>query len=105
MPWSNSRPKHKTAERGYDKTHQKAREFAASVHKPTDPCARCGHKLGPMGPWLHYDHNDARSGYLGFSHGRYPCLVCGKRCNLRAGAKAGRRVQQVRKRRIVVDRW
>jgi hypothetical protein len=29
---------------------------------------------------LHYDHNEARTGYLGFSHGR---------CNMLAGARRG----------------
>jgi hypothetical protein len=32
-----------------------------------------------MGPWLHYDHNEA-GGYLGFSHAH---------CNNRAGAIKG----------------
>jgi hypothetical protein len=51
-----------------------------------------------MGPWLHYDHNDARSGYLGFSHGDYPCPICGHRCNRRAGAL---KAQQVFKGTVV----
>ncbi len=33
--------------------HQKARKTWAARHRPTDPCARCGQPLGPMGPWLH----------------------------------------------------
>jgi hypothetical protein len=38
-----------------------------------------------------------RSGYLGFAH---------KDCNLRAGAKKGRRIQKAGKsKRVVLDRW
>lgn len=116
MPWSRSRPKASTAGRGYGRSHERARAAAALIHSPTDPCVRCGHALGPMGPWLHFDHNDARTGYLGFSHGR-PCQVCGQRCNLKAGAQKGRRLQRrdgvasnakqqnVPTVRVVVDRW
>src|SRR5215207_11145092 len=86
MPWADARPRYSTAARGYGKQHEKARRAAAMVHQPTDPCARCDHPLGPMGPWLHYDHNDARTGYLGFSHGRIPCPICGRKCNLSDGA-------------------
>lgn len=75
----------------YDGRHQRARKAAAEHHDASDPCARCGHALGPMGPWLHYDHDQARTGYLGFSHGSRPCPVCGKRCNIRAGAIEGNR--------------
>ena len=104
MPWSDSRPKSSSTARGYGKLHREAREAYAQVHRVTDPCVRCGHPLGPMGPWLHLDHNSARTGYLGFSHGSYPCPWCGRRCNLRAGAQAGRRKQR-KIRRVVVDRW
>lgn len=72
----------------YDRRHQIAREAAARRHTPDDPCARCWHPLGPMGPHLHYDH-DEHGGYLGFSHGTEPCPVCGQKCNLRAGAIKG----------------
>lgn len=41
-----------------------------------------------MGRWLHYDHNDDGTGYLGFAHGA-PCPHCGIRCNTRAGAVEG----------------
>ncbi|MDP9459611.1 MAG: hypothetical protein M3Q22_04920 [Actinomycetota bacterium] len=47
-----------------------------------------------MGPWLHYDHNRTRTGYLGFAHGA-ACPYCRKRCNVVAGAKEGRRRQNV----------
>jgi len=58
-----------------------------------------------MGPWLHFDHNDARTGYLGFSHGAARCPVCGNRCNLAAGAKKANRIQKYGKPRAVIDRW
>lgn len=76
----------------YDRKHQIARADAAKHHDPNHGCARCGHPLGPMGPWLHYDH-DETGGYLGFSHGQHPCPDCGQRCNVRAGAQKGRSLQ------------
>lgn len=94
--------------RGYDNTHVKARATAARKHRPTDPCARCGHPLGPMGSWLHYDHNDQRTGYLGFSHGNQPCPICGKRCNKVAGAIKGmQRWQQAKTKinKVTTLRW
>ena len=42
-----------------------------------------------MGSWLHLDHTADRTGWLGFSHGSVPCPVCGVRCNLSAGVRAG----------------
>jgi hypothetical protein len=83
-------PKASTTARGYDLAHRKARQAAATRHQPTDPCVRCGRPLGPMGPWLHYDHNDSRTGWLGFAHAR---------CNIRAGASAGARVANRRRKR------
>lgn len=68
----------------YDSRHARARRLAARKHNDQDLCARCGHPLGPMGPNLHYDHDDSGDGYLGFSHDH---------CNLRAGAVQGRRKQ------------
>lgn len=79
-------------ERGYGTEHQAARAAAALTHQPTDPCARCRRPLGPMGEWLHYDHNAQRTGYLGFSHAR---------CNRRAGAREGRRRQSLTPPRAV----
>jgi hypothetical protein len=86
------RVKASTTARGYGISHVKARKQAAARHSPTDPCARCGHPLGVMGPWLHLDHNDQRSGYLGFSHGARPCPICRRRCNKVAGASKGAKV-------------
>jgi hypothetical protein len=97
MTWRGPTSPLSNTERDYGTKHQKARKAAARQHNPTDPCARCGHALGPMGPWLHYDHNDTRSGYLGFSHGTQPCPVCGKRCNIRAGASKGARIANQRR--------
>jgi hypothetical protein len=107
MAWSGSRGVNTTAA-GYGNQHQKLRAALAKRHQPTDPCVRCGHALGPMGPWLHLDHNDARTGYLGFSHGGR-CPVCGARCNLKAAAKKARAIQLygTRTRRTATDahRW
>lgn len=73
-----------TTTRGYGYQHMQARRAAAARHHPSDPCTRCKRPLGPMGPWLHYDHNATRDGYLGFAHAT---------CNRRAGAHAGRQKQ------------
>jgi len=53
-----------------------------------------------MGSELHYDHNDARDGYLGFSHGQRPCPICGVRCNIHAGAQLGNRMQKAKGKRL-----
>lgn len=89
MPWSRSRPP--PSERGTGHEHRKARAAAALHHDPSHLCCRCGRALGPMGPWLHYDHNRDRTGYLGFAHAR---------CNVSAGAVEGRRRQTVTARRL-----
>ena len=64
----------------YDWQHKKARKAAAAKHDPSDPCTRCGLPLGPMGPWLHYDHTDDGLAYAGFAHAA---------CNYIAGARLG----------------
>lgn len=106
MAWRT--PTASTKARGYGSAHTKARAAAAKVHREDDPCVRCGHPLGPMGPWLHYDHNNQRTGYLGFSHGSR-CPWCGKRCNVKAGASKGARVanyrRKIRKLITTADRW
>lgn len=99
MPWNNSRPK--SAQ--YGSAHAKARAAAARHHQPTDPCTRCGHALGPMGPGLHYDHTDDRRAYAGFAHGS-PCRTCGIRCNVVAGARKGSRNAH-RRRNVSELRW
>ncbi len=85
MPWSSNRPRSAS----YGTAHAKARREAAVRHHPEDPCTRCGHPLGPMGRWLHYDHSDDRSGYLGFAHAR---------CNWEAGAAKGAAIANRRPR-------
>jgi hypothetical protein len=68
----------------YNYQHKKARAAAAAQHEDDDPCCRCGQPLGPMGRWLHYDHTDDGTAYLGFAHAH---------CNLRAGAILGNQIQ------------
>jgi hypothetical protein len=80
VPWDRRKQASATA-RGYGYDHTKARRALAAKHQPTDPCVRCGRPLGPMGRWLHLDHNRTRTGYLGFSHST---------CNRTAGAREGR---------------
>lgn len=70
----------------YDSEHRKARAAAAAQHRPSDRCARCQKPLGPMGPGLHYDH-DEHGGYLGFSHAV---------CNRKAGASKGGQILAAR---------
>ena len=77
----------KTTQLGYGNQHQRSRREAFPLLPEWSPCCRCGR---PMWKWerekyrrgtrsaLHYDHNDARSGYLGFSH---------RLCNLKAGGR------------------
>ena len=91
-------PRNTTAA-GYGSSHIKARKAAAAIHRPTDPCSRCGHPLGPMGPWLHLDHTTDRTGYLGFAHGSRPCPTCRTRCNITAGAREGNRRQRATRTR------
>jgi hypothetical protein len=91
--------------RGYGKDHRNSRETAAKNHHPQDPCARCGHALGPMGPWLAWDHNEARTAYLGFSHSLFPCPVCGRRCNYAAGGEKAGRNKHARRAPLTEDRW
>jgi hypothetical protein len=94
MPWSKSRKKVNTTEGGWGNQHQKLRK-ALLPQAYGKPCARCGQ---PMQPWqeLHLDHNDSRTGYVGFSHAA---------CNLRAAAKKARQIQLYGKRPKFVHRW
>ncbi len=82
-----------STKRGYGYQHAKARKAAAQLHNPSDPCSRCRLPLGPMGPWLHYDHNGSRTGYLGFAHAQ---------CNVKAGADLGRQ-RQKQSRQVLQD--
>jgi hypothetical protein len=84
MAWAKTNTKQPggTSRGGWGSKHQKLRKalLPAAYGKP---CARCGQ---PMQPWqeLHLDHNDDRTGWLGFSH---------KACNLKAAARKARRIQ------------
>jgi hypothetical protein len=96
MAWAKTNQKAPggTTKGGWGYKHQKLRKALL----PTaygKPCSRCGL---PMQPWqeLHLDHNDDRTGWLGFSH---------KACNLRAAAKKARRIQLYGKRTKPVHRW
>ena len=75
------RSKASTTARGYGAEHQQLRaQLLPSAYGK--PCTRCGKPLLP-GQALHFDHNDARTGYLGFAHAW---------CNKRAGARKGSRI-------------
>ena len=96
MPWSNARPKASASARGYNYRHRKLREQLLPSASGT-ACVRCGEPMLP-GQALEFDHNDERTGYLGFSH---------KRCNQRAGARKARRIQMMTQAvdRVITDRW
>ncbi|HEX5347838.1 MAG TPA: hypothetical protein VFW64_12190 [Pseudonocardiaceae bacterium] len=90
-----------TAQRGYDSLHQRRRRAAFNALPEYTPCARCGQQMWkwqtePIGRTgrtrsaLHYDHNGARTGYLGFS-----CADC----NRKAGASAGGKIVAQRQQR------
>jgi hypothetical protein len=93
MAWSGSRGVNTTAA-GYGNKHQKLRKALLPSAYGT-PCVRCGHPMLP-GQELHLDHNDTRTGYIGFSHGGR-CHICGRRCNLSAAAKKARAIQLQRR--------
>lgn len=94
MAWKNNRPA--PSSRGTGHEHRKARAAWAEQHDPSHPCVRCGHPLGPMGPWLHLDHSRDRMSYLGFAHGvPRKCPWCGKYCNQSAAGKEARDRQTV----------
>lgn len=90
MAWAAKQGQTRTGQR-YDTHHKKARAAHAARHHPTDPCVRCGHPLGPIGPGLHLDHAEDGT-YLGFAHG-HPCPTCKRRCNQRAGSLKGNAIQ------------
>lgn len=69
----------------YGKGWARTRSEWAARHRPTDLCTRCRLPLGPMGRWLHLDHNDHTGAVDGFAHAA---------CNVRAGAALGRAVQK-----------
>jgi len=89
MPWAktNAKKPGSTTKGGWGNQHQKLRKrlLPQAYGKP---CARCGQPMLP-GQKLHLDHNDTRTGWLGFSHAA---------CNLRAAAKKARAIQLYGKR-------
>jgi hypothetical protein len=87
MPWAKAKTPGGTTKGGWGNQHQKLRKALLPSAYGT-PCVRCGQ---PMQPWqeLHLDHNDTRTGWLGFSH---------RACNLRAAAKKARAIQLYGKR-------
>jgi hypothetical protein len=102
MPWAKSRKTVNTTKGGWGNQHQKLRKALLPQAYGT-PCVRCGHVMLP-GQELHLDHNDTRTGYLGFSHGGR-CHICGKRCNLSAAAKKARMIQVYGKINKPAHRW
>lgn len=85
-------------DRGVGYLHAKARAAAALLHQDTDPCSLCELVLGPMGPWLHYDHTEDRTAYRGFAH-----AVCNVLDGAHRGGQATRR--KVLARSGLVDSW
>ena len=76
MSWSKKNPT------VYASDWQATRAMWAARHHPDHECTRCALPLGPMGPWLHLDHDDHdRSVVNGFAHAL---------CNVTAGARKGR---------------
>jgi hypothetical protein len=105
MAWA--KPTRSSAARGYGSGHRKLRAALLPQAYGT-PCVRCGHVMLP-GQLLHLDHNDDRTGYLGFSHGGR-CHICGRRCNVEAAARKAKMVRRYGKTRVKarvkpVHRW
>jgi hypothetical protein len=94
MAWGKAKTPGGTTKGGWGSKHQKLR----AVLLPSaygKPCARCGQPMLP-GQELHLDHNDDRTGWIGFSHAR---------CNVRAAARKARAIQLYGKRTKPVHRW
>jgi hypothetical protein len=87
MPWAAPKPPGGTTKGGWGNQHQKLRKALLPSAYGT-PCARCGLPMLP-GQKLHLDHNDDRTGWIGFSHAA---------CNVRAAAKKARAIQLYGKR-------
>ena len=77
MPGFAGATKGTTTERGYGTPHQRLRAAAYARLPEYTPCARCHRTMwkgereqlpsGATRSALHYDHNGARTGYIGFS--------------------------------------
>jgi hypothetical protein len=87
MPWARAKTPGGTTKGGWGNQHQKLRKALLPSAYGT-PCVRCGLPMLP-GQKLHLDHNDDRTGWLGFSH---------QSCNLRAAARKARAIQLYGKR-------
>jgi hypothetical protein len=88
----------------YGADWSKTRKQWAEQHQPSHLCTRCRHPLGPMGRWLHLDHDDNDPDLVrGFAHGA-PCPWYGVRCNQSAGARKGSRIAHNR-HRVTPLRW
>ena len=89
MAWAktNAKTPGGTTKGGWGSQHQKLRK-ALLPSAYGKPCVRCGLPM-LLGQKLHLDHNDNRTGWLGFSHAA---------CNLRAAAKKARAIQLYGKR-------
>jgi len=99
MPNFHGATRGSTNSRGYGHdAHQIPRAAAFAALPEHSPCCRCGKSMwkwtkegpdsrGRYRSALHYDHNDARTGYLGFS-----CAPC----NRKAGAAKGGRIANAR---------
>lgn len=105
MPWtprSGAAPIYRTPQ------HKRARAALVKAFKPGDPCCLCGHPMYPPTRYLHADHLPGTTEYRGLAHGTAPCQVCGKRCNVRDGARRGRSRQgrrTPRPTRVTTLRW
>jgi hypothetical protein len=94
MAWAKTKTPGGTTKGGWGNQHQKLRK-ALLPSAYGKPCARCGLPMLP-GQVLHLDHNDDRTGWIGFSHAK---------CNLRAAARKARAIQLHGKRTKTVHRW
>jgi len=83
--------------------HKRARDaLYPAIEWGVTKCYRCHHPLEP-GDLVELDHAEDGS-YGGFSHGRSPCRVCGRKCNASAGGqkRAAEAGQQLRGRACVI---
>lgn len=100
MPWSSSRPKTNTTERGYGSAHQAERKRRLPRYTEHDPCGRCGRPLGPDRRRWHLPHSEDRTHYL-------PGFWCAP-CNWQDGAQRGARIANRRRgqaRHVTPLRW
>lgn len=81
-----AKPKASSTARGYGQQHREARaRWLAELNRLGSlPCTRCPRPVLP-GQAVHLDHTDDRGSYIGLAHAR---------CNVRAGARRGRQLQQ-----------